>query len=142
MRPVALVTGSSRGIGLAAAEALAREGVAVALNGPADDAELAVAAERVAALGVPVFRAAFDVTDLPGHDARLAEIEPTTRASQVHPKTVHVSHQARCCARIGRHAGHPDGSRRGDIARTPTVLTAARPCRAPGLDAPCSPGTG
>lgn len=75
MRPVALVTGSSRGIGLAAAEALAREGVAVALNGPADDAELAVAAERVAALGVPVFRAAFDVTDLPGHDARLAEIE-------------------------------------------------------------------
>ena len=40
---VALVTGSSRGIGLAAAIALAREGFAVALNGPADDAELAAA---------------------------------------------------------------------------------------------------
>lgn len=75
MRQVALVTGSSRGIGLAAAEALAREGFAVALNGPADDAELAAAAGRVAALGVPVTRAAFDVTDIAGHDARLAAVE-------------------------------------------------------------------
>lgn len=75
MSRVALVTGSSRGIGLAVAEALAREGFAVALNGPADDAELAAAAARVAALGAPVFRAAFDVTDLAGHDARLGEIE-------------------------------------------------------------------
>jgi 3-oxoacyl-[acyl-carrier protein] reductase len=72
---VALVTGSSRGIGLATAEALAREGMAVALNGPADGAELAAAAERVGKLGVPVHRAAFDVTDFAGHDARLGEIE-------------------------------------------------------------------
>lgn len=43
MTGVALVTGSSRGIGLAVAEALGREGFAVALNGPADDAELAAA---------------------------------------------------------------------------------------------------
>jgi 3-oxoacyl-[acyl-carrier protein] reductase len=75
MRPVALVTGSSRGIGLAIAEALAREGFAVALNGPADDAELAAAEARLAATGARVFRAAFDVTDLAGHDARLGEIE-------------------------------------------------------------------
>lgn len=75
MSGVALVTGSSRGIGLAAAEALAREGLAVAVNGPADDAELAAAAERVAAHGVRVHRAAFDVTDIAGHDARLDEIE-------------------------------------------------------------------
>lgn len=75
MSGVALVTGSSRGIGLAAAEALAREGIAVALNGPADDAELSAAAIRVTALGVPVFRAAFDVTDIAGHDAALAAIE-------------------------------------------------------------------
>ncbi|MFN7597213.1 MAG: SDR family NAD(P)-dependent oxidoreductase, partial [Cereibacter sp.] len=34
MRQVALITGSSRGIGLAAAEALARDGFAVAVNGP------------------------------------------------------------------------------------------------------------
>lgn len=75
MRSVALVTGSSRGIGLAIAEALAREGFAVALNGLADDAELAAAEARVAAAGGEVLRAVFDVTDIAGHDARLAEIE-------------------------------------------------------------------
>ena len=41
MRQVALVTGSSRGIGLATAEALAEEGFAIALNGPQDDDERA-----------------------------------------------------------------------------------------------------
>lgn len=75
MRQVALVTGSSRGIGLATAEALAREGFAVALNGPADDAELKAAVARVEALGGPVLAAPFDVTDLAAHDAALARIE-------------------------------------------------------------------
>lgn len=77
MRQVALVTGSSRGIGLAAAEALAREGFAVAINGPVADEELDRALTRVKALGVPVAAAAFDVTDLAGHDAALARIEAT-----------------------------------------------------------------
>ena len=36
----ALVTGSSRGIGKAAAMELASEGFAIAVNGPADDDEL------------------------------------------------------------------------------------------------------
>ncbi|SMG21243.1 MULTISPECIES: 3-ketoacyl-ACP reductase [unclassified Paracoccus (in: a-proteobacteria)] len=75
MTQVALVTGSSRGIGLAAAEALAREGFAVAVNGPADDAELRAAVERIAALGVPVVAAPFDVTDIAAHDAALQRIE-------------------------------------------------------------------
>jgi len=75
MRQVALVTGSSRGIGLATAEALAREGFAVALNGPADDAELKAAVARVEALGGPVLAAPFDVTDLAAHDAALARLE-------------------------------------------------------------------
>ncbi|WP_288949211.1 3-ketoacyl-ACP reductase [uncultured Paracoccus sp.] len=75
MTQVALVTGSSRGIGLAAAEALAREGFAVAANGPADDAELRAAVERIAALGVPVVAAPFDVTDIAAHDAALQRIE-------------------------------------------------------------------
>jgi 3-oxoacyl-[acyl-carrier protein] reductase len=75
MTQVALVTGSSRGIGLAIAEALAREGFAVALNGLADDAELAAAEAQIAATGARVDRAVFDVTDIAGHDARLAEIE-------------------------------------------------------------------
>lgn len=71
---VALVTGSSRGIGLAAAEALAREGFAVAVNGPADDAELQAAVARISAIG-PAVAAAFDVTDLGAHDGALARIE-------------------------------------------------------------------
>lgn len=75
MRQVALVTGASRGIGLAAAEALAREGFAIAVNGLADDAELHAAVARIAALGVPVVAAPFDVTDIAGHAAALARIE-------------------------------------------------------------------
>ncbi len=75
MTQVALVTGSSRGIGLATAEALAREGFAIAVNGPSADAELKASAARIADLGVPVVEAAFDVTDLAGHDAALARIE-------------------------------------------------------------------
>lgn len=75
MRQVALVTGSSRGIGLGTAEALARAGFAVAVNGPAEDDELARAVAQVAAVGVPVVAAPFDVTDIAGHDAALARIE-------------------------------------------------------------------
>ncbi|HCZ00545.1 MAG: 3-ketoacyl-ACP reductase [Rhodobacterales bacterium RIFCSPHIGHO2_02_FULL_62_130] len=74
MRPVALVTGSSRGIGLAAAKALAEAGFAVAVNGPQDDAELRAAVAGVSALG-PCVAAPFDVTDLAGHDAALALVE-------------------------------------------------------------------
>ncbi len=75
MSQVALVTGSSRGIGLAVAEALAREGFAIAVNGPAADDELARAVERIAALGARVIAAPFDVTDIAGHDTQLARIE-------------------------------------------------------------------
>lgn len=75
MTQVALVTGSTRGIGLAAAEALAREGFAIAVNGPADDAELQAVVARIGALGVPVVAAPFDVTDIAGHDAALQRIE-------------------------------------------------------------------
>ena len=74
LRQVALVTGSSRGIGLAAARALAREGFAVAVNGPADDAELRAAVADVSAIG-PCVAVPFDVTDLAGHDAALAVVE-------------------------------------------------------------------
>jgi 3-oxoacyl-[acyl-carrier protein] reductase len=74
MTKVALVTGSSRGIGLAAARALALEGYAVAINGPADDAELRAAVAEIAKIG-PTFAAPFDVTDLAAHDTALARIE-------------------------------------------------------------------
>lgn len=75
MRQVALVTGSSRGIGLAAAEALAREGFAIAVNGRKEDDELLASVARIAALGVPVFAAPFDVADIKTHDEQLARIE-------------------------------------------------------------------
>lgn len=74
-RHVALVTGSSRGIGLGAALALAQEGFAVAINGPADDAELADAVETIKATGADAIAAPFDVTDIDVHDAALARIE-------------------------------------------------------------------
>lgn len=72
---VALITGSSRGIGLASAVALAREGFAVALNAPTDDGALRAAVETVKAEGARVVAAPFDVTDHARHDAALAEIE-------------------------------------------------------------------
>ena len=74
-RPVALVTGSSRGIGLAVAEALAKEGFAVAINGPADDAELAAAVARLAARGVPVAGIPFDVSEIGSHEEALDAVE-------------------------------------------------------------------
>jgi NAD(P)-dependent dehydrogenase (short-subunit alcohol dehydrogenase family) len=74
-RSVALVTGSSRGIGLATAVALAREGFAIAVNGPADDAELQAAVARVSAEGVSVTAAPFDVSDIAAHAPALERIE-------------------------------------------------------------------
>ena len=59
---VALVTGSSRGLGLAMAEGLARAGAAVVLNG-ADAGRLADAAAKLRQAGHTVHEARFDVTD-------------------------------------------------------------------------------
>jgi len=74
-RQVALITGSSRGIGLAAAVALARAGFDIALNGRSEGAELDGAARTVRAIGVKVHEAAFDVGRIDGHDAILDDIE-------------------------------------------------------------------
>ena len=60
----ALITGGSRGIGFAVAEALAAEGAAVGLVAR-DAAGLAAAAERLEPRGVPVATAVADVTDTP-----------------------------------------------------------------------------
>lgn len=59
-----LVTGGSRGIGFAIADALAAEGAAVGLVARGEEA-LAAAADRLARHGVPVATAAVDVTDTP-----------------------------------------------------------------------------
>jgi len=59
---VALVTGSSRGLGLAMAEGLAEAGAHVVLNGR-DPAALEVRVRELAARGFAASQAAFDVTD-------------------------------------------------------------------------------
>lgn len=61
-RKTALVTGSSRGLGLVLARGLARAGARVVLNGR-DGTALASAADRLRAEGLAVSVSAFDVTD-------------------------------------------------------------------------------
>ncbi|MEW2568950.1 SDR family oxidoreductase [Streptomyces sp. NPDC047070] len=68
----ALVTGSSRGIGLALARGLAEAGCTVVLNGRDPD-RLAEAAARLP--GEAVHTAAFDVTDGPSVAAGIADVE-------------------------------------------------------------------
>ena len=75
MKQVALVTGSSRGIGLGTARALAAEGFAVALNGPEDDAELKAAVEEVSALGNGAVGVAFDVSDPSAYETAMNTAE-------------------------------------------------------------------
>ena len=72
---VALVTGSSRGIGLGIARALVQEGFAVALNGPADDEELDAALDAITQAGGHAKKVPFDVSDLSAHEKALAVVE-------------------------------------------------------------------
>ena len=69
----ALITGGSRGIGFAAAEALATEGVAVGLIAR-DAGGLAAAAGRLADRGTPVATAAADVMDVGQLNRAVGEI--------------------------------------------------------------------
>ena len=68
-----LITGGSRGIGFAVAEALAAEGAAVGLVARGADG-LAVAAKRLAEHGVPVATAAADVTDAAALDRAVENV--------------------------------------------------------------------
>jgi len=69
----ALITGGSRGIGFAVAEALAAEGAAVGLVARDPDG-LAAAAGRLESRDVPVAAAAADVTDTPALRRAVEEI--------------------------------------------------------------------
>ena len=77
MKQVALVTGASRGIGLSVARALAKQGFAVAINGPFDDDELSRALGILQADGAVAMKIAFDVSDLKAHDVALRSISRT-----------------------------------------------------------------
>jgi 3-oxoacyl-[acyl-carrier protein] reductase len=74
-RHAAFITGSSRGIGLATAVELARSGFDIALNGRADDAELAAAEEVVAAEGAKTVRVPGDVAAIRSHQEMLERAE-------------------------------------------------------------------
>ena len=71
---IALVTGSSQGLGLAMARGLVQAGAAVVLNGR-DERKLAATAEVLRSEGAKVFTAAFDVTNGAASAAAIARIE-------------------------------------------------------------------
>lgn len=70
----ALITGSSRGLGLAIARALAEAGATVVLNGR-DEAILTAAAATLEKDGLSVAAAAFDVTDPNAVNTAIGQIE-------------------------------------------------------------------
>ncbi|MBL4768461.1 MAG: 3-ketoacyl-ACP reductase [Rhodobacteraceae bacterium] len=72
---VALVTGSSRGIGLATALELARAGFDIALNTFCESNELDAAVTQIETEGVKAFKAVFDVSKIDSHKAALDAIE-------------------------------------------------------------------
>ena len=74
MRPRALVTGASRGIGAAIAEALAAAGHPVLLNYRSDHAAAETVAERIRQAGGAVTLVVFDVGDPDASAAAMAEI--------------------------------------------------------------------
>ncbi len=78
----ALVTGSSRGIGLTLARGLGRAGARVVLNGRDGD-RLAAAAAQLRADGLSVEVAPFDVTDEAAVDAAVARIEGNVAAIDI-----------------------------------------------------------
>ncbi len=75
--PVAFVTGSSRGIGLAIAEALAEEGFSLVLHGKQLSPPLKSAASRLKAKGTRVLCVPFDISDIGMHTEALKKILDT-----------------------------------------------------------------
>ena len=71
---LALVTGSSSGIGLALARGLGQAGAGLVLNGR-DAVKLAATAATLRSEGLQVFEATFDVTDAAASQAAVARIE-------------------------------------------------------------------
>jgi gluconate 5-dehydrogenase len=78
---LALVTGSSQGIGLALAEGLARHGARIVINGR-DPAKVEGSVQALAAKGYTVSGAAFDVTD-PEVAIHIDRIEAETGAIDI-----------------------------------------------------------
>ncbi|MEF7615326.1 SDR family oxidoreductase [Aquincola sp. MAHUQ-54] len=90
---VAVVTGSSRGIGLAAARALAGQGATVVLNGRRPEAVLPVR-DALRADGLAVDVACFDVNDVPAATAALDELQARHGRIDIFFANAGINHRA------------------------------------------------
>ncbi len=90
---VALVTGSSRGIGFALAEALAGAGATVVLNGR-DDEALARSEQRLRSAGLDARRHAADVTEPAAVDEMVVSIEEQVGPLEILVNNAGVQHRA------------------------------------------------
>ncbi|WP_062110943.1 SDR family oxidoreductase [Aureimonas sp. AU40] len=90
---LALVTGSSKGIGLALAQGLAEHGARVVLNGR-DEARLAEARDGLASAGFDAETLAFDVSDPAAVEAGFAELEQRFGALDILVNNAGMQHRA------------------------------------------------
>ncbi len=147
---IALVTGSSQGIGFALAKGLAKAGATLVLNGR-DEAKLAEAAAVLAETGATVHQLPFDVTDheaarnaVDGFETSVGAIEICVNNAGMQHRAPLEEFPAEAFERLMRtnvasvfHVGqavarHMIGRRRGKIINIASVQTAlARPSIAP-----------
>ena len=73
-KPVALITGGSRGIGFGVARHLARSGFNLAINGRRDSADVAEALRQLESLGASVLYARGDIASRDDHHSMLCSI--------------------------------------------------------------------
>nr|WP_296765942.1 glucose 1-dehydrogenase [Rhodococcus sp. (in: high G+C Gram-positive bacteria)] len=91
---VALVTGSSRGIGLALSTGLAQAGAVVVLNGRDEDQLLRTSSELADSTGADIRAYAFDVTDSAAVAAAATRIEHEVGAVDIVVNNTGVQHRA------------------------------------------------
>jgi len=90
---LALVTGSSKGIGLALARALGGAGATVVLNAR-DAIRLEASRAELAAAGIDAHARAFDVTDAEAVDATIAKIESEIAPIDILVNNAGMQHRA------------------------------------------------